>query len=689
MIPIFFKSTRVYAVLGFVSWVLFVFLEGLKMFAESEGYSTSAWTSDFSINFIFAVFCIAVFSFFKFEIEKQNYDSFTDLLWKSLITSAVSLLVIIITKLIVYYTQEIEDKVVNDWIKNSLYHLNITLLVTMLCNTFFIFKKMSLYLKTSFIDKFWRILGWGISMSIFLGMFQLKFNDNIFLFFFSVFSVLLIFASSHIKWVAYFKYKQKLFSMINLFIMLIISLTFLEYFYSQSKSVRLIFDITNNVFIMSLLTFSITYPLFSVLVLLFNLPTSSVFENKLDEVKNFQRLSQDAQSAKNEKDVFESLLVGCFSASNASSSALLILDSGHIKYFEHVGIDYTQQDMLSLKSMLRKNSHKPDSGTIYVKNINDLKHADELKKFKIKSLLWIPLKASNELIGYLLICSEVRESFEKDGIEIIETYASQASVTIRYARLIEEKIVNERYKAALNIAEKVQRSLLPNSIPQNEHFEISTFYKTAEEVGGDYYDFFKISDTKFALVIADVSGKGTSAAFYTAQLKGVFLTLVNFNLDLTEVIIKMNDVMNECLEKKNFITLSMLYIDTEKGEINHMRAGHCPLLYYSSEKQQAELINNKGFGLGMVKHERFASILEPHTIHYTHNDIILLYTDGLIEAKNEQNEEFDYLKLNQSLLDNVQEDTKTIIKNITDDLYNFTNTKNLQDDCTIIAIKMK
>lgn len=659
------------------------------MFAEVEGYETSLWTSDFFVNLIFAIFCISVFSFFKFEIEKENYESFTDLLWKSLITSAVSLLVIIITKLIVYYTQEIEDQSVNNWIKNMLYHLNITLLVTMLCNTFFIFKKMSLYLKTSFIDKFWRILGWAISFSTILGVFQLKFKDTVFLIIFSTFSLSLIFASSHIKWVAYFKYKQKLFSMINLFIMLIISLTFLEYFYSQSKSVQLIFDITNNVFIMSLLTFSITYPLFSVLVLLFNLPTSSVFENKLDEVKNFQRLSQDAQSAKNEKDIFESLLVGCFSASNASSSALLISDNGHIKFFENVGSIFTQDDMLTLKSILRKNSYKPDSGTIYLKNVNDLKYSDFLKKFKIKSLLWIPLKASNEQIGYLLICSEVRESFEKDGIEIIETYASQASVTIRYARLIEEKIANERYKAALNIAEKVQKSLLPHSIPHNQYFDISTFYKTAEEVGGDYYDYFKISETKYTIVIADVSGKGTSAAFYTAQLKGVFLTLVNSNLGLSEVIMKMNDVMNECLEKKNFITLTMLYIDTELRQISHIRAGHCPLLYYSSENKTTEFIHNNGFGLGMVKRERFNSFLEPHIINYSSNDIILLYTDGLIEGKNSKNEEFDYANLNQSLINNVEEDTKTIIKHITDDLYNFTNTKNLQDDCTIITIKIK
>ncbi|HTF81480.1 MAG TPA: SpoIIE family protein phosphatase [Cytophagales bacterium] len=689
MIPDFFKSTRVYVALGFVSWVLFVFLEGVKMYTISEGYEVSPWTSDFIINIVFATFCISVFGFFKFEIEQQDYDSFTDLLWKSLITSAVSLIVIIVTKLIVYYTQEIEHKVPNDWVKNILYHINITLLIIMLCNSFFIFKKMSLYLKTSFIDKFWSILGWGISFSTLLGLFHLKFKDPAFLFFFVLYSLALIFASFHIKWVAYFKYKQKLFSMINLFIMLIISLTFLEYFYSQSKSVKLIFDVTNNVFIMSLLTFSITYPLFSVLVLLFNLPTSSVFENKLDEVKNFQRLSQDAQSARNEKDIFESLLVGCFSASNASSSALLISDNGHIKFFEHVGSDYTLKDMLALKSILRKNSYKPDSGTIYVKNVNDLKHADELKKYKIKSLLWIPLKASNEQIGYLLICSEVRESFEKDGIEIIETYASQASVTIRYARLIEEKIINERYKAALNIAEKVQRSLLPEHIPANEHFDISIFYKTAEEVGGDYYDFYKISDHKYAIVIADVSGKGTSAAFYTAQLKGVFLTLAHFNLELHEVVTKMNDVMNDCLERKNFITLSMLYIDTQLRQITHIRAGHCPMLYYDALKGASEIVQNKGFGLGMVKKQRFSDYLEPLTFNYHKDDIILLYTDGLIEGKNEVSEEFGYTKLNQSVMANVKEDTKTIIKNITDELYSFISAKNLQDDCTIIAIKMK
>jgi phosphoserine phosphatase RsbU/P len=91
----------------------------------------------------------------------------------------------------------------------------------------------------------------------------------------------------------------------------------------------------------------------------------------------------------------------------------------------------------------------------------------------------------------------------------------------------------------------------------------------------------------------------------------------------------------------------------------------------------------------MVKKERFNAFLEPHVINYSANDIIVLYTDGLVEGKNSQNEEFDYANLNQSLINNVEEDTKTIIKHITDDLYNFTSTKNLQDDCTIITIKMK
>jgi phosphoserine phosphatase RsbU/P len=669
--------------------VFFVFLEIIKLYSQTLGRGMGLWSSDLFNNFIFATFCFSVFAFFKFEIEYKKVESYTDLLWKSLVTSSISLVVLIICRMTTYYLNNDIEESQNEWLENTLYHLNITLLVIMLCNTFFIFKKLSLYLKTKFIDSFWRYLGWGISASTLLGIFELKFNNPIFIFIFGSFSLALIFASFHIKWVAFFNYKQKLFSMINLFIILIISLTFLEYFYEKSQTVVLIFDVMNNVFIMSLLTFSITYPLFSVLVLLFNLPTSSVFENKLREVKNFQILSQESHTAKNEKDIFETLLVGCFSASNASSAALMISENSNIKFFENIGKEFQKSDIIELKSILRKNSYKPDSGTLYITNFLDLNYTEPLKKFKIKSLLWIPLKTNNEAIGYLIICSEVKDGFEKDGIEIIETYASQASLSIRYSRLIEDKIKNERFRAALNIAEKVQKSLLPKELPLNDYFEISTFYKTAEEVGGDYYDYHKISADEHLFVIADVSGKGTSAAFFTAQLKGVFLSLINFKIDIKEMAIKMNEILSECLEKKTFITLSLIYINTKDKQFSHIRAGHCPLLLFDNNSNESKYIYNNGFGLGIVKKEKFDKFIELDVRKYSENDVLLLYTDGLVEAKNEKNEEFGYDLLNHSFKNNVYSSVADIVKNLTSELYGFTKTKTLQDDCTIIAIKFK
>lgn len=685
LIPDFLKSTRVYGVIGFVSWVLFVFLELIKAYSSIEHLPLAH--STFLINLIFAIFCISVFAFYKFEIEKKKYDSYTDLLWRSLITSIIALTVLVLSKLYIKHNEFDADEI--EWVENTFYHLNISSLIIMLSNTFFIFKKMSLYLKNKFIDKTWRFLGWSVSISTIFCIFDLQFTNIFFQIVYAILSLGLIFASFHIKWVAFFNYKQKLFSMIILFLILTISLIFFEYFYDKSKNIQLLFDVTNNIFVMSLLTFSITYPLLSVLVILFNLPTSSVFENKLGEVKNFQKISQGAQAAKSENEIYESLLVGCFSSINANFSALMIFNTKKILFFESIGIDFSKDDILCIKSILRKNSIKTDNGTHYIKNLTDLKHSDLLQKEKIKSLLWIPLKANNELLGYMIIGSKIKDAFEKDGIEIIETYTNQASLSIKYSRLIEEKVHTERYKEALNIAEKVQKSLLPKSIASNTCFDISTYYKTAEEVGGDYYDYYKISDTKHAIIIADVSGKGTSAAFYTAQLKGVFMSLIHFDLPIDTLVLVMNEVLKDCLDKKNFITLTIVFIDTLKNSITHIRAGHCPILYYNSVSNSSEFLKPNGFGIGMVNTEIFTKYLEVKTTPFNKDDVFLLYTDGLIEAKNNNSEEFGYEFLNQTFEKYVKGSTPELINGITKEFITFISTNHSQDDCTIIAIKIK
>ncbi|MDZ7650783.1 MAG: SpoIIE family protein phosphatase [Cytophagales bacterium] len=119
---------------------------------------------------------------------------------------------------------------------------------------------------------------------------------------------------------------------------------------------------------------------------------------------------------------------------------------------------------------------------------------------------------------------------------------------------MEEAFQTERYKEELKIAKTVQKSLLPTSLENAPDFEISAFAESADEVGGDYYDTLRIDDHQVALIIADVSGKGTTAAFHMSQMKGIFHSLAQQELDPKEFMDRANRALMFCLERGSFIS---------------------------------------------------------------------------------------------------------------------------------------
>src|SRR5690606_35645301 len=137
-----------------------------------------------------------------------------------------------------------------------------------------------------------------------------------------------------------------------------------------------------------------------------------------------------------------------------------------------------------------------------------------------RSALVMPLTVQGRKYGQLCLLKDLQDGFNREMIEIIRSFVNQASISIENYQLIQEAIENERYKEELEIAKRVQGSLLPQRLERNDDFDITTFSRAAAEVGGDYYDTYRINRDKVAIIIGDVSGKGTSAAFHMSQMKG-------------------------------------------------------------------------------------------------------------------------------------------------------------------------
>jgi len=520
----------------------------------------------------------------------------------------------------------------------------------------------------------------------------------------SILVLLGVILSVNMKWVAYLNFKQKWKSILLLFLILL----YLGYFYisitgfENSESLLVLHH--NTVLLNAMFIFIFVYSLLSVLVILFNLPTSSVFEQKLGEVVNYQRLSQSIQTEKSEEKVYEILLESAISTVFADAGWIEINQNGTSKSDNEVIKKYSpyQEDLVyykyaidnpvitEIKQILKKNKIR---GVFDFNStdraVNNSKFLSSLKHKNFKSILAFPLKVQENTIGALVLLKDVSEGFNKEMAEITFTFVNQAGISIENFRLLTSALENERYKEELKIAKKVQNSLLPSVLHSNEDFDIVAFSRAADEVGGDYYDSYKITKDRIALIIGDVSGKGTSAAFNMSQMKGVFHSLSQMDLNAADFFAYANKALSSCLEKTSFITASYFIIDKEKRRVEFARAGHCPTLYYHYEQDKTEFLENKGLGLGILRDDNFSNYLEEAFIDYKSGDIMVLYTDGITEAANFKKEEYGYEKLQLLLEKNKEKSSAQISKIIIDDLYAFVEDTNVNDDYTLLILKFK
>jgi len=198
-----------------------------------------------------------------------------------------------------------------------------------------------------------------------------------------------------------------------------------------------------------------------------------------------------------------------------------------------------------------------------------------------------------------------------------------------------------------------------------------------------------MSNGRIALIVGDVSGKGTSAAFHMSQMKGIFQSLVQLNLSARDFIIKANNALSVCLDRTSFITTTYFIIDSKKKKFEFSRAGHCPTLYFSAKDKKVRFLEDNGLGLGILRDHQFDNFVEVNEMHYASGDILFLYTDGITEAKNDAGEEFGYERLKDFLEKHTMETAERIKEEILKALYDFCESTNLDDDITTLIVKAK
>ena len=247
----------------------------------------------------------------------------------------------------------------------------------------------------------------------------------------------------------------------------------------------------------------------------------------------------------------------------------------------------------------------------------------------------------------------------------------------------------QRLDDELRIAREIQQSLLPVEPPEIEGLTVAALCEPAREVGGDYYDFFRLGPRQLGVLIADVAGKGTSAALYMAELKGLMMALSQQVRSPRQLLIDVNRLLAGHLDNRSFITMSYAVLDLDAGTLTCARAGHTPLIVVSEGR--SEVIAPEGMVLGLRlpgADERFAEILAEHTHPILTGDVIVLYTDGVTEAMDSAGELFGDAALGQVVAGQRDLDATGIRERVLRDVRAFVGDAEPHDDMTMIILKV-
>jgi sigma-B regulation protein RsbU (phosphoserine phosphatase) len=260
--------------------------------------------------------------------------------------------------------------------------------------------------------------------------------------------------------------------------------------------------------------------------------------------------------------------------------------------------------------------------------------------------------------------------------------------------LLQTAAEKKRLEEELRIARQIQMSLLPRGPIDVPGISVTALCVPAREVGGDYYDFFNVGDRRIGVLIADVSGKGTSAALYMAELKGLMLSLSQIYQSPRQLLLEVNRILSENLDTRSFITMTYAVIDLNEGLLTFARAGHTPLIYLSGDADStgAQVLAPSGLVVGLRipgAAQKFADLLEEDSLSLNKGDVLVFYTDGITEAMNADSDLFGDSRLGRLVTEHGHLDAADLRERILREIEAFVGTADQHDDMTMILIKVE
>jgi sigma-B regulation protein RsbU (phosphoserine phosphatase) len=412
-------------------------------------------------------------------------------------------------------------------------------------------------------------------------------------------------------------------------------------------------------------------------------------QSTADRLTLLYRVSQTFNSSLDLTEVLNSVMDEVIAATRAERGFLMLRDAdGSLVFCAARGLDRqtieAPEFQVSRGLVERVASEGQPRLTRDAQSDKWLGPRTSVMNLNLRSILCAPLKLKDRVLGVIYVDNRLRAGiFTQDDLELLSAIAASATVAIENARLYQVAVDKGRLERELQVAREVQASLLPRRMPQLPGWEFAALWQPAREVAGDFYDFIHTEAGQLGMVIADVTDKGMPAALFMALARSTVRASLVQTSSPADGMAHANRLL--CADSANsmFVTLFYAQIEPATGDVVYVNAGHNPPLLYQAESKQWLKLGRTGMVLGVDEAQQYGQ----RAIQLHSGDFLFLYTDGVTEAINAQEQEFGEARIRHILSLNCQLDAGAIMVALDQALRDFSGSTAPFDDVTAVIVK--
>ena len=422
---------------------------------------------------------------------------------------------------------------------------------------------------------------------------------------------------------------------------------------------------------------------------LINKTTYEKVQSKVYEIGVLYQMSASINKCDTiEEILYDNISIVC-EAFEAYRVSIILKENGFFKFKAGIGIN---EDVLKygvitvddnvLSEVLRTKK------TVYSIDVDkDIRfRPNKILRYNKNSFMVSPIIVKDEIIGFLSVTERnVNKAFNLSNVALLEMLSQQISENYMHFFLLEDSKIKNALIEEINFTEQLQKRVFPKEFPNKDIFDIAAIIIPKTNVGGDFYDYIKISDNKYAFIIADVSGKGLGASFFMTMTRSILRVYFSEIDDPANILESANKHIFNDSNNGMFVTCFLVVINTENKTITYSNAGHLPqyLVKKNEIDSQVYEMHTQGKPLGFIEN----AVYQNKEINYNTLDTVVLFTDGITETFNESNKEYGEDRL-KNVLKNDYDDAKELANDIVNETIYFRGKSPQFDDITLLVARL-